>query len=455
MFPRCLFCLGGFRLPPSSCICKRWVQLADGGSYYGDGVAIPEVKPLSIRLICLELSFQGFLQEGRQGGRQGAAYRPSCSTRISGTLRILPLFAPRIVTMTTGRPVSHSVVPSVPPELSYSSTCSRTHWAGLGSYSSSRGIAFTPLSTRQAKGLTLEALGKLTGYSGAQISRYERGLASLKDVDVLRRFADALELPHQAFGLTPPAHHPEVRHGQSIGPITDFPRMPATRVGRFGREDGEDPVRRRKLLRGLAVAAAAAAGSSLLANGTATADEALLGELLVARIWDAMLGLGNAPDPSSAVTFDADFARALADFGACRYASLAIWLPRLIRSGHALTGSHGETQNYQLLAKSYLLATRMLIKMDEQQLGWMAADRARQSAEAGGDILTVAKSARQLAVLARKAGWHDEALSIALSAADHSDLRDTGRAGAAARGLLIQSAAYTVARRGTGTGCGS
>ncbi|GHI07557.1 hypothetical protein [Streptomyces cellostaticus] len=35
-----------------------------------------------------------------------------------------------------------------------------------------------------------------------------------------------------------------------------------------------------------------------------------------------------------------------------------------------------------------------------------------------------------------------------MSAADHPDLRDAGRAGAAERGLLIQSAAYTVARRG-------
>lgn len=97
----------------------------------------------------------------------------------------------------------------------------------------------------------------------------------------------------------------------------------------------------------------------------------------------------------------------------------------------------------------------MLVQMDEQQLGWMAADRARQLAEAGGDVLAVAEAARQLAVLARKAGWHQEALSIALSAADHPDLRGAGRAGAAERGLLIQSAANTVARRGTGAGCGS
>ncbi|GGV54926.1 hypothetical protein GCM10010245_86910 [Streptomyces spectabilis] len=94
------------------------------------------------------------------------------------------------------------------------------------------------------------------------------------------------------------------------------------------------------------------------------------------------------------------------------------------------------------------MATSMPVKLDEQQLGWMAADRARQLAETSGNILAIAESARQLAVLARKAGWHDQALSIALTAADDPGLKEAGRNGAAERGLLIQSAAYTVARRG-------
>lgn len=302
--------------------------------------------------------------------------------------------------------------------------------------------------TRQAKGLTLAELGGLAGYSAAQVSRYERGISPMADIGVLRRFADALELPHRAFGLAPPAPRPGVRHGQQVGATTAFPRMPAHRVGSPGWEDGEDPVRRRKLIAGLAATAAAAAGPPLTGSGTAQADEALLGELLVARLRDAMLGLGTAPALPPAGTLDADFARALADFDACRYASLAVRLPRLIRAGHALSTSEDQVEYVGLLAKSYLLATRMLVKMDEQQLGWMAADRARQLAEASGDVLAVAEAARQLAVLARKAGWHQEALSIALSAADRPDLRGAGRSGAAERGLLIQSAAYTVARRG-------
>jgi hypothetical protein len=77
-----------------------------------------------------------------------AAYRPSCSTRITGVLRTLPLRAPRLVMITTGRPVSRSVVPCVPPELSYCSTCSRTQAHVLGSYSPSIVMALVNTSGR-------------------------------------------------------------------------------------------------------------------------------------------------------------------------------------------------------------------------------------------------------------------------------------------------------------------
>jgi hypothetical protein len=45
-----------------------------------------------------------------------AAYVPSCSTRMTGTLRSMPDFAPRVVMTIIGRPRSR--VPSVPPEAS-------------------------------------------------------------------------------------------------------------------------------------------------------------------------------------------------------------------------------------------------------------------------------------------------------------------------------------------------
>jgi hypothetical protein len=62
--------------------------------------------------------------------------------------------------------------------------------------------------------------------------------------------------------------------------------------------------------------------------------------------------------------------------------------------------------------------------------------------------LTVGEAARNLAVLARKAGWHQQASSIALSVAASPLLAGTGTRLAAERGPLIQSAAYTAARAG-------
>src|SRR5689334_15844966 len=69
------------------------------------------------------------------------AYTPSCSTRINGTLRSLPDFAPRMVTRTTGRPLMSTL--SVVPVSKIFSVCSRTQLAGLSSYSPVKGMTTT------------------------------------------------------------------------------------------------------------------------------------------------------------------------------------------------------------------------------------------------------------------------------------------------------------------------
>ena len=66
-----------------------------------------------------------------------------------------------------------------------------------------RNLGAVVRGARTAQGLTLAELGRRTGYSAAQVSRYERGLASLTDIAVLRRFADALEIAPQILGLAP------------------------------------------------------------------------------------------------------------------------------------------------------------------------------------------------------------------------------------------------------------
>ncbi|WP_147264754.1 helix-turn-helix domain-containing protein, partial [Streptomyces sp. NBRC 110611] len=194
----------------------------------------------------------------------------------------------------------------------------------------SRSAARVRSSVRQARkkqGLPLAQLGSRGGCSAAQVSRYERGISPLTDVTVLRRLADALGIPPQALGLTP---EPEVRHGRVIGPITAYPRLPGSRVGTAGQEDGEDRVRRRQLLARLAVTAAAAAGAPVLTTGRTTADEAALGDALTGSLRDAMLGLHTPVAVPYAAALQADRSCAFSDFHACRYGRLAVRLPRLI-----------------------------------------------------------------------------------------------------------------------------
>ncbi|WP_371657180.1 helix-turn-helix domain-containing protein [Streptomyces sp. NBC_00224] len=298
---------------------------------------------------------------------------------------------------------------------------------------------------RKARGLTLVQLGEVTGYSAAQVSRYERGVSSM-GMDVRWGFARALDIPPQTLGLSPPPGRRDVRHGQPVAPIAAYPQLPASTVVGPGWEDGDDPVRRRNLLANLAVTAAAAAGAPLTGS-TPQPEEPAVGELLVGRLRDAMLGIGPAEPLRPSEQLDVELSRAMTDFHACKYASLSVRLPRLIRSGHSAGVGHEG-----ILTQAYTLATRLLVKLDEQQIGWMAADRARQLAESTGNVLAMAEAARNLAVLARKAGWNTEAMSIALAAADDPGLSRAGRDGKAERGLLIQSAAYTAARSGDPAG---
>lgn len=240
---------------------------------------------------------------------------------------------------------------------------------------------------------------------------------------MLRRFAEALHLPPRVLGLSE-------QGAASLG-------GPGSRLN-VGRDD---PSRRQALLASLAATAAATVRLGSASRG----DDAPVGDpgaVLIARTRDAMLGLKQPRAEATVEAMRDQLAAAHGDFAACRYARLADSLPRLISTGHAHASDDSDAS--VLLAQVYGLATRMLIKLDDQQLAWMAADRAHTLAV--GAPLVHAEAARNLAVLARKAGWYDQATHIALAAADHDDLRGNESALLAERALLIQSAAYTAAK---------
>jgi hypothetical protein len=103
-----------------------------------------------------------------------------------------------------------------------------------------------------------------------------------------------------------------------------------------------------------------------------------------------------------------------------------------------------------MLAESYQLATRALIKLEASGLEWLCADRALHAASAAENPLALAESQRLVASVARRAGYHEHAQTLTLAAAGSLDLSGTRPASEhlAMYGMLHCSAGYAAAHAG-------
>lgn len=256
---------------------------------------------------------------------------------------------------------------------------------------------------RRRLGLTQSELGQRIGLSHSEISRLEAGKRALRDVTLLRRFAEALELPGAVFGLKAP-------QGRRV---CDEPS-----------EGGLDPVERRELLTALVtLAASAALRSSATHSGPTT--------------------------PPTVAALRADLAHTRAAFDACHYASVGRSLPTLAANAHqtlAAAPSGQQTDEAEsVLADIYSLAAFTADKTDEFGVAWVLADRARTHAAASGNPVSIAAATRETAVAMRRAGHHGQAVDLLTNTAADLDGGDWALAG---RGSLLLTAAYTHAQFG-------
>ncbi|MFE9888920.1 helix-turn-helix domain-containing protein [Streptomyces scopuliridis] len=300
---------------------------------------------------------------------------------------------------------------------------------------------------RRAAELTQSELGAATGYTAASISRMERGKQPMRDMLLLTRIADVLNIPPQLLGLA-------ARHAAPPGP-GGVPRPTAggTRVaGRdardvFGDEgEGEDPVRRRNLLAGIA---GTATGTVL---GGVSAAHAGARPVLTG-LEDLLLHRGGTPagEPTrGAVTAALDASRR--DFGTCRYDTLARALPSRIALAQALGREHpdGQGQSATAVAELYSIATRLCIKLGEDGLGAVTADRALTAALSGAGALTVAEAHRMVSSSWRRQGHYARATDVAVTAAQHlaADRTTPEPQRLSVQGNLYATAAYTAAKQG-------
>jgi transcriptional regulator with XRE-family HTH domain len=291
---------------------------------------------------------------------------------------------------------------------------------------------------REERGWSQGRLGDRFGCSASTISRFETSRRSLRDVAALRRFATILGLPSEAFGLA------DAYPGR---PVAARASGMASKVGHDPCQGGDESVRRRAFLLATGLAAVVAAPNALAATGV-DMDPAVF---LASRLEGVLLATcPTASRTAPIATLRTVLAAARADFRACRYVNLAARLPELITAADTTHQQTGSPASAAVVADAYNLATRALIKLDASGLEWVSADRALRAAACADDGLALAEAQRLLGSACRRAGHHDRARTLTLTAADQLSLG--GKAPdpqhLALYGVLMCSAGYAAARAG-------
>lgn len=293
---------------------------------------------------------------------------------------------------------------------------------------------------RQAAGLTLAQLGGRCGYSAATMSRLERGKQPLRDVVVLATIADVLRIPPEILGLAP-----RRRHGPAGAPGFAPPPTAVARVnGDPGQGDGEDPVRRRDLLAGIA----GLAGGTALARLPQQASPPIGAAKFTAGLTGVLYGPGPPAEPVPLPRLRAAVTAARADFQAARYRKLAAALPATIQTAVATRAAAAgdDPVAHALLAEAYLVASNLLVKVNDDQLAWATADRAVQAAEHSGDPLLLADARRSVATVLRRTGHPAAGQRLVLAAAEEIEPGRTPTPDQLSTyGMLLAVAAYTAA----------
>ncbi|MGW4369800.1 helix-turn-helix domain-containing protein [Nocardia takedensis] len=257
-------------------------------------------------------------------------------------------------------------------------------------------------AVRRAHNLTLADLAARSNYSISTLSRLERGKQPLRDTRVLRSLAAALRIPPELLGLADPPT------------LSMRPPPSAAIVGPTpGPDEETEPMRRRTLLTGLAgtVTALGVAPASLTAQTTDPLHR-------LERALLAPLPPGVPLDPGG-LQQQVTAARALFDRG--HYTALATGLPRLLADASATRATAATTDDIAaataLLARAYMLASTLSVKLSHDQLSWISADRAMQAAHAVDDPLLQAQARRSWAIVLRRTGHSDTAAELILDAA--------------------------------------
>jgi transcriptional regulator with XRE-family HTH domain len=258
----------------------------------------------------------------------------------------------------------------------------------------------------QYKGISQTRLAIACDTTQPKISGYMRGTAKVEALEVFERIADGLNMPGHAriaLGLAPNTALASASstgaHPEPVIPSRNTrPALPAAAISGLlsadaGDSEEDEPSVRRRTFVGLT-------GASLF--GAILADPAHSGPADAIESFAAVLATydatGSALDaPPDLAALAAAVARTKRDYQACRYSGVTKDLPALLSRLQAACGvldGQAQLQAYTLSAEAHHVAASILLKVGDQGLGWLAADRSMQAARASEDPVTIASSAR-------------------------------------------------------------
>jgi transcriptional regulator with XRE-family HTH domain len=260
---------------------------------------------------------------------------------------------------------------------------------------------------RQYTGASQTQIAIACGTSQGKVSDIMRGVQQVETLAVFERIADALGMPDPAriaLGLAP--REPSQRSASAQRPRRDIPpadTRPALQAARGpdllnldseDRQEEDDPVRRRTFvgLTGASLFSAMLAGTS---RSGPLIDAEPFAPVLAGHITDATPGAMDAAPDLAALTAAVD--RARSQYQACHYTELIKYLPGLLARLHeACLALDGEDRlrAHALSADAHHVAAGLLLKLDDQGLAYLAADRSMRAAQASEDPVTVGASAR-------------------------------------------------------------
>jgi len=287
---------------------------------------------------------------------------------------------------------------------------------------------------RQYTGASQTQIGIACGMTQGKVSFIMRGIRQVEKLEVFERIADGLHMPDAArilFGLAPSAPSRTPAPGQqrhaAIPPGDTRPALATPHLSDLlnlnhgDDQEEEDPVRRRTFV-GLTGTSLLSAMLTDTTPDSQPFDAESLAPVLTRHPTTAEQEQPETAPDIAALTAAVNNARQ--QYQDCRYSELIKHLPQLLARLHsACLSLDGEAQSraFALSADAHHVAAGLLLKLDDQGLAYLAADRSMRAAHTSEDPITVAASARIITHTLMNGGHLAAAVSTASTQAERLD----------------------------------